>query len=57
MDISNCWFYAGKILDVIDRFHCTWVDVVENFNVGEHFSCQGYRVDVVKGISYGGSIE
>ena len=57
MDISNCWFYAGKILDVIDRFHCTWVDVVENFIVGEHFSCQGYRVDVVKGISYGGSIE
>ena len=57
VEISNFWFDAGDLVDVVDRFHCTWADVVENFQVGEHFSCLGYGVDGVKRLGSGGSIE
>ena len=38
VEISNCWFNAGDIKDVVERLHCTWADEVENFNVGKYFS-------------------
>ena len=55
-EILNLWFYVGEIVDFVDRFHYTWEDVVENFMAGEHFSCLGDRVDGVKELGSGGSI-
>ena len=39
MEVLNFWFDDGEIVDIVDCFHYTWMDVVENFKVGEHFSC------------------
>ena len=57
MEISNFWFDAGDLVDVVDFFLCTWADVVEKINVGEHFSCRGNGVDGVKGLGSGGYIK
>ena len=57
MQISNFWLDYDDIVDVVDYFNCTWEDVVENFKVGEHFSCRGDGVDGVKGLGSSESIE
>ena len=57
MEISNFWFDAGELVDIVGCLHCNWADVVETFKLGEHFSCRGDRVDGVKGLGSGGSIK
>ena len=57
VEIPNCWFYAGELVDVVYCFHCIWADVVENFKVGEHFSCLGDGLYGFKRLGSGGSIE
>ena len=39
VEISNFWFNTGDLVEIVDHFHCIWTDVVENFKVGENFSC------------------
>ena len=33
VEIWNFVINAGDIVDIVDRFHCNWADVVENFKV------------------------
>ena len=57
LEVTNCRFYAGGLVDVVDSFHCIWADVFENFKVGKYFSSRGDEVYGVKGLGSGGSIE
>ena len=57
MEILSCWFDTGELVDVVNCFHCNQVDVVENFKVGEHFSCRVDGVYEIKRLGSGGSIK
>ena len=57
VEILSCWFDTGELVDIVNRFHCNQVDVVENFKVGEHSSCRVDGVEGIKRLGSGGSIK
>ena len=53
MEISDCSFDGGELVDTIDDFHVAWDVFGKIFDVIEHFGGGGNGVDLVEGLGSG----
>ena len=57
MEISDCSFDGGELVDTIDDFHVAWDVFGKIFDVIEHFGNGGNVVDLIEVFSAGRPIE
>ena len=58
MEVSDCFFKAGQVLDIIDCLGGVWAMRIggKQFNVVENSRGRGYSVERVEGLTIGGPI-